>query len=137
MKLIGFNLNKISAEILSNKFEELKITNNIKIEDIEPAKADIFKKDEEALNIKFNYSLDYNPKIAKLMFSGSVLLLISQKESKEILKQWAEKKIESNLKFPLFNLILRKTSIKAIELEDELNLPLHVNLPSLKPDKKE
>jgi hypothetical protein len=137
MKLIGFNLNKISAEILSNKFEELKITNNIKIETIEQAKADIFKKDEEALNIKFDYSLDYNPKIAQLMFSGSVLLLVSQKESKEILKQWEEKKISSNIKLPLFNLILRKTSIKAIELEDELNLPLHVNLPSLKPDKKE
>lgn len=137
MKLVGFNLNKISAESLSNDFNGLKIENNIKIEDIDSAKADIFKKDEEALSIRFSYSLDYNPNIAKLVFSGSIVLLVDQKESKNILKQWEDKKIPDNLKLPLFNIILRKTNIKALELEDELNLPLHIALPSLKAKKKE
>jgi hypothetical protein len=137
MKIIGFNLNKISAESLSNDFKELKINTNIKIEDIESAKSDIFKKDEEAINIKFNYLLDYTPSIAKLAFSGSIVMLVNEKESKNILKQWENKKIPDAIKLPLFNIILRKTNIKALELEDELNLPLHIALPSLKPQKKE
>lgn len=137
MKIIGFNLNKISAESLSNDFKELKINTNIKIEDIESAKSDIFKKDEEAINIKFNYLLDYAPSIAKLAFSGSIVMLVNEKESKNILKQWENKKIPDAIKLPLFNIILRKTNIKALELEDELNLPLHIALPSLKPQKKE
>jgi len=137
MKLIGFNLRKISAEQFSIDFNELKIETNIKIEEIKSTKVDIFKKDEEALSIVFNYNLNYNPDVAKLAFSGSVVILVDQKESKNILKQWEDKKISDNIKLPLFNIILRKTNIKALELEDELNLPLHITLPSLKAQKKE
>lgn len=135
MRVIGFNLTKISAEKLSDAFKGLKIENHIKIEDILGAKADIFKKDEEAIQVKFSYTLDYSPGIAKITFLGSVILLVDQKESKEILKEWKDKKPLEELKLPLFNLILRKTNIKALELEDELNLPLHLNLPSLKQPK--
>lgn len=137
MKLIGFSLNKICAEIFSNKFNELKIENNIKIEDIQSTNTDIFKKDEEVLNVQFNYSLNYNPNVAKLSFIGTVLLLVGQKESKAILKQWEEKKISDNLKISIFNIILKKTNIKALILEEELNLPLHISVPFLKAKKKE
>jgi len=40
----------------------------------------------------------------------------------------------------LFNIILRKCHVKALELEEDLNLPLHVQMPSLQRnafDKKE
>ena len=137
MKLIGFNITKISAEKLSNEFNELKIENNIQIEEINSTKADFLKKDEEVLQVLFNYSLNYNPNVAKLAFSGSIILLVDQKDSKDILKQWENKKISEEIKLPLFNFILRKISIRALELEDELNLPLHMALPSLKPKKKE
>ena len=137
MKLIGFNINKISAEKLSSDFKGLKIENNIKIEEISSAKVDFFKKDEEIIQVLFDYSLNYNPNLAKLAFSGSLLLLMGEKEAKNILKQWETKKISEEIKLPLFNIILRKTNIRALELEDELNLPLHLNLPSLKAQKKE
>ena len=137
MKLIGFNINKISAEKISSDFKGLKIENNIKIEEINSTKADFFKKEEEILQITFNYILNYNPNLAKLAFSGSIILLVEQKEAKEILKQWENKEIAEDIKIPLFNFILKKTNLKALELEDELNLPLHIQLPSLKTQKKE
>ena len=137
MKLIGFNINKISAEKLSSDFKGLKIENNIKIEEITSTKTDFFKKDEEVLQVLFNFNLNYNPNLAKLAFSGSIILLVDEKDAKKILKQWEDKKISEEIKLPLFNFILRKTSIKALELEDELNIPLHINFPSLKSQKKE
>ena len=93
MKLIGFNLNKISAEKSSSEFNGVKIENSIQIEEITNTKADFFKKDEEVLQVLFNYTLNYNPNIAKLAFSGNILLLLAEKEAKKILKQWGEKKL--------------------------------------------
>ena len=36
----------------------------------------------------------------------------------------------------LFNIILRKANIKALELEEQMNLTLHIPLPTLKKQKK-
>jgi hypothetical protein len=137
MKLIGFNINKISAEKLSNDFNDLKIENSIKIEDIVSTKTEFFKKDEEFLQVLFDFGLNYSPNLAKLNFSGSIILLVDEKDAKKMLKQWEDKKVSEEIKLSLFNYILRKTSIKALELEDELNIPLHINFPFLKPQKKE
>jgi len=136
MKFIGFNLSKIGAEKFSSDFKGLKIENSIKIDKINSTEADFFKKEEEVLLITFNYTLNYNPNVAKLSFSGSVILLVDQKDAKKILKQWEEEKISEEIKIPLFNFILRKTNLKALDLEDELNLPLHISFPSLKLQKK-
>ena len=37
----------------------------------------------------------------------------------------------------LFNIILRKANVKALELEEQIGLPLHIPLPTLKKPKKE
>jgi hypothetical protein len=137
MKIIGFNLNKISVEKISSDFKGLKIESNITIEKISSIDTDFFKKEEEAVQIAFNYDLNYNPNLAKLAFSGDIVILADQKDAKKILKQWEDKKISEEIKISLFNFILRKTSIKALELEDELNLPLHIAFPSLQLKKKE
>jgi hypothetical protein len=136
MKLVGFNVTKVNAEKFSSNFKELKIENNIKIEDILEANSDFFKKEEAVLNISFNYILNYNPKIAIFSFSGNLLFLTNQKDAKEILNQWKDKKISEELKLPLFNFILRKITIKALDLEEELDLPLHINIPFINKQKK-
>lgn len=137
MKLIGFNINKINAERKENNFSDLKIENNIQIEEILSTKSDIFKKDEEIIQFKFLYKLNYKPDIASISFSGNILLLVDSKEAKNILKEWESKNISEEVKLAVFNIILRKTSIKSLELEDELNIPLHINIPSLKGKKKD
>ena len=49
-----------------------------------------------------------------------------------------DKKMPENFRMTLFNLILRKSSLKALQLEEEMNLPTHIQLPTLKiGDKKE
>jgi len=132
MRVIGFNFNKISIEKFSNQVENLKINTNIDISDVSEAKSNLFKTKEEFINIKFTYNIKYEPKFAEIKFSGNVVFAIEQKIAKDILKQWKNKKIPEDFKIILFNTILRKSNIKALQLEDEMNLPPHIPLPNLK-----
>ncbi|MBR9701473.1 hypothetical protein GOV13_00960 [Candidatus Pacearchaeota archaeon] len=132
MKFIGFNFNKINVEKTSTNFEDLKIKTNIDVSEIKKVKSDFLKQKDELINIDFTYNIDYNPKIAKIKLSGNVILADKLKTIKEILKKWEDKKMEEDFKINLFNIILRKSNLKAMQLEDELNLPLHINLPFLK-----
>jgi len=132
MRLAGFNFKKISVERLSDKIENLKINTNIDISEIESLKADFVKAKEELILIKFKYILNYDPEIAKIEFKAELVLAVISEKAKEILKDWKDKKMEESFKLSLFNLILRKSNIKALQLEEEVNLPIHFQLPSLK-----
>ncbi len=132
MKLMGFNFSKINVEKFSDNLNELKINTNIDISDINEVKPGSFKTKEILLGIKFNYTINYEPNFAKIEFSGNVLVSLDPKIAKNILKEWEDKKIPDDFKTHLFNLIMRKSSIKALEFEEDMNLPYHIPLPVLK-----
>ena len=135
MKLIGFNFSKISIEKKSDKKENLKINTNINIVDISEIKTNFFNSKETLLGVQFNYTIDYSPSIAKIFFEGNILLSIDPKEAKEILKEWKSKKLQDNFRNIVFNIVFRKCNIKALQLEDEMNLPLHLPMPIIKNQK--
>ena len=137
MKLLGFNFSKIHIEKLKDKVEGLKISNKIDVSEITEAKADMLKLKEEVLAVKFNFGLDYEPEMAKIDLEGNLILSLDSKRAKDVLKQWKDKKMPEEFRLPLFNLILRKCSLKALQLEEEMNLPIHFQLPSLKVQNKE
>ncbi len=136
MKLAGFNFTKISAEKFSDALEKLKINTNIDISDIFELKSDFLKTKEELLGVKFSYVVDYEPKVAKTEINGTMILVLEPKVIKEILKKWKDKKIPEDFRIPVFNIILRKSSLKALQLEEEMNLPLHIPSPSFKKEEK-
>lgn len=137
MKIIGFNFNKINVERLSDKFEKLKINTNVDLTDVKEVKPEVFKTKEDIVEIKFNYSVNYEPKIAQISLSGTVLVMADEKTTKSFLSHWRDKKLPDEHKILLFNVILKKSNLKAMQLEDELNLPLHVTLPSVKEIRKQ
>jgi hypothetical protein len=133
MKIAGFNLSKISIEKKHNNYKNLKINTNIDIKDIKEAKADFLKTDEEFLNVTFSYTVDYDPDCAKIEIVGSALIVLDKKEAKDLMKDWKDsKKISPDIRVSLFKYIITKTTIKALNLEDEMNLPLHINLVNIK-----
>jgi len=131
MKLIGFNFNKINVERFSQNFENLKINTNINILEINKADTNLFKSEEKIIEVKFSYFLDYQDKKAQIELNGAILFALEPKEAEDVLKQWKDKKIPEKFKTNLFNFILKKTNIKAIQLEDELNLPIHLPFPKV------
>ena len=137
MRVVGFNFTKISIEKLKAEAENIKIDTDISVLDIKQAKSGVFKTKEELLEAKFSYNVNYDPDFVKVGLDGRVLLAVEPKVAKDVLKQWKKKQMPEDFKFLLFNMILRKSTLKALNLEDEMNLPLHLPLPSLKKQKDE
>lgn len=135
MKIIGFNLIKISVTRKEKSAENLKLKSNIELQDVSKDKIELTKQD--LLKIKFAFTVDYEPDFAKLEFEGFIVVLPEQDELKKILKSWKSKKVPDEIRVPLFNFIMTKCNIKAILLEDEMNLPLHIPMPRLKPSEGE
>lgn len=131
MKLLGFNYTKVSVEKLSEKSENLKISTNIDISEISEVKQSMLKSKETVISVKFSYDVKYNPDYANISLGGNFLLSLEPKTAKKVLKEWENKQMPEEFKVPLFNLILKKANIKALELEDELNLPLHMPMPKV------
>ncbi|GBE20296.1 hypothetical protein BMS3Abin17_01034 [archaeon BMS3Abin17] len=136
MKLLGFNFTKISVERFLDTSENLKINTNVDIGEIKKIKEDIFKGKEDFMGVKFTFTVDYDPNIAKIELKGTILLSVDPKTAKDVLKQWEEKKIPEKFKLVVFNTILRKANIKALQLEEDMGLPLHITLPHVKAEDK-
>ena len=136
MRLIGFNFTKISVEKKQTPTTQPKLKTAINVLEMKELPGDVFKAKDVPIEIKFSYIIEYEPKIAELEFEGTLVILEDPKKAKEILKNWKDKELSEEFKSQVFNIILRKANIKAIQLEDELNLPIHFPLPSLKFEKK-
>jgi len=129
MRIIGLTLSKISVEQKEPIKDKLEIKAGLNISDIK--KETLGLSDKNSLRIEFVYTVDYNPGVAYVEIKGAILTVDEQDESKNILKDWETKKIVDSVRIPLFNFIMNKCNIKAIQLEDELGLPLHIPMPKL------
>ena len=139
MQVIGFNFTKISAERVLAQKPVGGINTNIEFSEIAKEEVTLLK-EQDALRIGFKFSITYNEAEAKkelkageVVFEGNIILAASKDESKDILKGWKKKDISNAFKVPIFNMILRKCSTKALELEDEVGLPYHIPIPYLTP----
>ena len=139
MKTIGFNFTKTSAEKLkepSELKEQVKINTQIDVPELTEVKTHVLKTKEELIGAKFVYGVNYEPGFAKVELEGRILVSVEPKIAKEVLKQWKKKKMPEDFRLLLFNVILKKSSLKALHLEEELNLPLHMPMPSFKKEQK-
>ncbi|MCK4647348.1 hypothetical protein KAT24_00255 [Candidatus Pacearchaeota archaeon] len=136
MRIAGFNFKKISVEKTGEKAENLKVNTKVDIPNIKILKPEFVKTKDELLQIDFEYIVDYEPDFAKIEIIGNVIVALDSKNAKEVVKHWEDKEMSDELRMSLFNIILRKSNIKALELEDEMNLPLHIPFPPLKIDNK-
>lgn len=132
MQVIGFNLEKISAERKKPVAGKLEIKSNINVKEIATEKLSVIK-DKDVLKFSFEFSINYEPGIADLKFEGSVLVITEKNQAKDILKKWKTKKIADEYRIPLFNLILTKCNLRALQFEEELALPTHIPMPKIQP----
>ena len=131
MQVIGFNFEKISAERKKPSEGKLEVNSNINIKDITQEKLEIVK-EKPVLKISFEFKVSYKPDIADISLQGNIILLVEKDEAKSILKNWKTKKLLEEIRIPVFNIILTKSNLKALQLEEELNLPLHLPFPKIR-----
>jgi hypothetical protein len=136
MKLIGFNLTKMNLEKKSDNFKGMKINSGIDILEIKEVNSPIFNSQDKILLIRFNQYVNYDQDIANLSFYGNLIISTGQGQVKEILNKWEDKKLPEDFKLIIFNLIFKKITLKALQMEEELNLPPHIPFPSFKQSEK-
>ncbi len=134
MKIIGFNKTRISAERKEQHDGGLNIDQKINIKNLSKEKLPI--NESEAVKIEFTFITQYSKDFAKIEFEGNVVVLPEGDEMEEFTKSWDSKKIPEDLRLPIFNFIMSKCNLKTLTLEDELNLPLHIQMPRLTPKKE-
>ena len=128
MRIVGFHLFKFSIERKEQFEGKLDISQNINIKDVSKEKIDIAA--EEIIRIKFNFNINYKD-FANIEFEGNITILPEGKETKKILDAWKGKKIPEEIRVNLFNFIMDKCNIRALEFEDEMGIPLHIPLPRI------
>jgi len=126
MRIIGYNLKKLQAERKKQPEGKINVSSNLDILGIEKEKIDIAG---EILNFSYEYSIKYEPGIGEILFKGEVLVLCDNQ--KDVLKNWKKKKIKDDIRLPLFNFIMSKCNLKALQIEEEFSLPPHIPLPKL------
>lgn len=134
MRMVGFNFEKISAErnvdIIKGKVKinqdlNIKTVNNIDFPE---------DKTKKIAKISFDYTLNYTPKIGKISFEGNVLYMGKEKEVKEAQEQWKkDKKLNPGLTQAVLNHVLFKSTVRALNLAEEVGLPPHIPLPKITP----
>jgi len=132
MKLLGFNLIKVYAEKFSHDFSNLKIATKIDVKEVKETRQDILKTKDETVNVHFSYEIAYGENVAKIILEGNLLLALESKLYKELMKQWKDKETPEEFRIGLFNIVMRKTSLKALAIEEDLNLPFHIQFPTVR-----
>ena len=145
MQIIGFGFTKITAFKLEN-FTRNTTNINTTMEFINVTKEEIklLKDNNEGLKLNFKLSIDYTlqhsdkkqdkqDKQGEISFEGYLVISVSKEESKNIQKSYKKKHMSPVLLTPLYNFLLRKCAPKAMDLEDEIGLPLHIPIDQIKP----
>jgi len=137
MRVIGYNITKVLAEKKTDSKTISTVNSNVEFLNIERDKIDKIK-DFEVIRVDFQFTVNYevqddkkdsSVKVAKVELEGNLIFAADKEESKELLKFSKKKDMPANLKVPLNNVIFKKCLVRAMELEDSLNLPFHIPIP--------
>jgi len=134
MKVIGFNLTKISGERFPKYERKTPPTINVDITSIEKDSVEMLK-DSEALRILFKHVVFYTKDIkskdkeAEVSIEGVIVVSASKDEVKDVLKEWKKKQLPDGFRSSIYNLIFQKCTPRTISLQDEIGLPSHIPLP--------
>ncbi len=129
IRLGAFRFLKQSVERNEDFKGEVKIVPNINIKSLEKFKSDSSSK-QESLKVDFRFEVDYNG-LGNISLEGRMYLIMDPKVVKEAVDNWKDKKVNSDINLVILNVIMQKCSVKALELEEEIGLPFHVQLPRL------
>ena len=130
--------------ILDLRFSKIKAENNNKPISKEGVKVDMkvnFINIEElpkpensptsALKADFEFKLDYQ-KHGSIVMEGYIIYGDEDKKIIEVMKSWKkDKSLGKEVSLQLMNSILVRSNVKALNLAQEINLPLHLKMPTL------
>lgn len=132
MPIIGFNFDAIKAEKYKGIDSKIDIKNNLGVTDLVLDKVSL-SSSEEVIKFLFEYTIIYGPGVGEIVLKGHVLYLENKEQVTKIMEEWkSEKKVPSKLMQTIINHVLAKCTVKALNLENDIGVPPHINLPKVK-----
>lgn len=133
--IVGFGIKSISAERRNVPKGRVDINSSPKILSVSKSKMGFLKKGNP-LNIEFEFSTKYEPKIGEIKIAGNVLY--SGKKMKDVLKTWKkEKKIPKEVDKEVKNFLFRKCLTIGVNLSENMQLPPPLMFPTVVSKKEE
>ncbi|MEW5897102.1 MAG: hypothetical protein AB1668_05390 [Nanoarchaeota archaeon] len=132
MTIVKINLHKINAErSLKSKGGQIKINNNVSINDVEDLPFNVEGK--KGLKFTFDFNCNYEPDLGRIEVAGQVLYVDEEKTVSEIKKSWEKnKRIPMEVMEEIVNAALHKGNIEAIKISEDVSLPSPLPLPKVK-----
>lgn len=132
MPIVGLNFDKIGAKKDNKITGKVQIKNNVDIRSIEQEKLSVSSSDD-ILRINFEFKSTYEPGVGAIQLNGHVLYMDDPKKIDEIAKEWKKSKsLQKDISPLIINAVLARCNIKALVLSQDVSLPPHVRLPTLK-----
>jgi len=127
MPIVGFNYSKIEVEKKDKVVPKMNIKSNVAITAIKEEKLPTGKSKTDGLRFEFKYNIIYDPKVGYINLSGFIFYLDDNKIIKDIMKGWKkDKSVPDNITLEIINAVLFRSTIKALALSQEVNLPPHL-----------
>lgn len=132
MTIVGFNFTKMHVERKAPIAGKISVKNNVSIKDVEKKDFSFGKAKQAGLQFTFEFTVDYDPKIAEIILAGEVIDLQDEKRADAIIKEWKKnKKLEPAMMTNILNAVLGKANIQALILSKDMNLPPPIPLPKV------
>jgi hypothetical protein len=132
MPIVGLNFDKIGAKKDNKIVGKVQIKNNVDIKNVEQEKLSVSSSDD-ILKISFEFKSTYEPEVGAIQLNGHVLYMDDPKKIDGIAKEWKKSKsLQKEISPLIINSVLARCNIKALVLSQDVNLPPHVRLPTLK-----
>ena len=131
MKYAGFRLNKVEAERHENETPRGNINVNSNF-NLGKSKKEDLKDKRNVFGFEFTYTIKYE-EFATLSFKGVVFIEL-ESEDKSLIKELesSETSKDNDLRKFILDIVLAKTHVESLHLEERLGLPFHIQSPRVK-----
>lgn len=132
MPVVGLQFNKIVVEKHSAVKGKVTVNNNVAIQDVEQSDVVIGANKQSALKFHFEFTANYEPKIATMVLNGTLTFFETPEKSADIVKSWKkDKNVPKDVMSSVLNTILARSNVEAMVLSREVNLPPPIPLPKV------
>ncbi|MFA6023069.1 MAG: hypothetical protein WC781_03200 [Candidatus Pacearchaeota archaeon] len=138
MKVLNFTFNKISIVKKKEINKPISINTDILIKDIKKQTLAVLE-GQDIYIFEYDFVLNYED-YADVLINGYVILMTESSElSANIEELWKSKNIPNDIKLYLFNYIFSRCHLKALQLEQDIDIPPHIAPPffSAKPEESD
>lgn len=131
MPVIRFNIDKINVEKKNQlKKTDINVKNDINIKKVSEKELSLGNTKKIGARFDFEFGLVYEPDLGSLKLNGHLFFFDETSDVKNMINSWnKEKKIPHEVLVELVNNIIVRCGVRALQLEEQVNLPPHIKFP--------